>query len=86
MTESLMKEKRHITILISPDGEEFYDAYGPMTKDRSKALEFFTNMQTLRSPSRFGRNGDAFWESERQSEKQAYEEYKNWTYRHENIS
>jgi hypothetical protein len=81
-----MKEKRHITILVSPTGEEFYDAYGPMTKERSEALEFFTNKQTTRPPSRFGRNGDAFWESEKHAEKQAYDEYKNWTYRHVDIS
>lgn len=78
-------QEKHITILISPTGEEFYEAYGPMTKDRSKAIEFFTNSQTLRPPSRFGRNGDAFWESEKRSEKQSLAEYKNWNYRHEKI-
>lgn len=74
--------KKHITILISPDGEEFYDAYGPMTKDRSKALEYHSNDKTLGCPSRFGRNRTAFWESEKRAEASSLKEYKNWSYKH----
>ncbi len=77
--------KKHITILISPTGEEFYEAYGPMTKDRSKATEFSTNPETTKAPWRFGRHGRSFWECERTSELKAREEYKNWTYRIEPI-
>lgn len=77
--------EKHVTVLISPQGEEFYEAYGPMTKDRSQALQFFTNPQTLRAPSRFGRNGEAFWDSERRAEKIAQKEYDGWTYRHEPV-
>jgi len=74
---------RHITILISPTGEEFYEAYGPMTKDREKATLFFTNDKTLREPPRFGNSGDAFWNSERDSAAKARKEYRGWTFRHE---
>lgn len=73
---------RHITILTSPSGEEFYEAYGPMTKDKSKATVFHTNNDTLRCPQRFGRNGDAHWNCERESEDRALKEYKDWKYRH----
>lgn len=80
-----MKPKQHITIVTAPNGEEWYEAYGPLTKDRAKATEFFTNPQTLRAPSRFGRNGGAFWESERRAEKAAIQEYAGWTFKHEPI-
>lgn len=75
-------QKKHITILVSPEGEEFYAAYGPMTKDRDKATEFFTNDQTLRPPHHLGLRGDAFWESEKRSEEMTRKKYKNWTYKH----
>lgn len=74
---------RHITILISPTGEEFYEAYGPMTKDRSKATLFHTNALTLREPSRFGNTYPGFWASEIESAAAARREYRGWTFRHE---
>jgi hypothetical protein len=74
---------RHITVLISPNGEEFYEAYGPMTKDRAQATLFFTNDKTTREPSRFGNSGDAFWNSEREAAAKARKEYRGWTFRHE---
>lgn len=77
---------QHITIITSPTGEEWYEAYGPLTKDRSKATEFFTNDLTLRTPQRFGRNGTAFWESEKKAEAMARKEYAGWTHRHEPIT
>lgn len=80
-----MNNQKHITICTSPDGEEFYEAYGPLTKDRSKATEFFTNEKTLRPPSRFGRNFNGFWECEKRAEESARKEYAGWTFRHEAI-
>ena len=74
---------RHITILISPAKEEFYEAYGPMTKDREKATLFFTNDLTLREPQRFGNSGTEFWGSERDAAAKARREYRGWTFRHE---
>lgn len=76
---------RHITILISPTGEEFFDSYGPMTKDRNKATLFFTNPQTTREPSRFGNTYPGFWDSERKAAENARREFRGWTYRHEPI-
>jgi hypothetical protein len=84
-TPDTAQQDCHITILTSPTGEEWYEAYGPMTKDMGKATVFFTNKLTTRPPERFGRNGTAFWESERRSENAAFKEYKNWTYRHETV-
>lgn len=74
---------RHITILVSPTGEEFYEAYGPMTKDRSKATLFHTNPLTLREPQRFGNTSAPFWNSEIAAAAAARREYRGWTYRHE---
>lgn len=78
--------KKHITIVTSPEGEDWYEAYGPLTKDRGKATEFFTNKLTLRPPERFGRNGTAFWESEKRAETQSRKEYAGWTHRQEPIT
>jgi hypothetical protein len=74
---------RHITILISPTGEEFYDAYGPMTKDRDKATLFHTNALTLREPWRFGNTQQPFWDGEIEAAAAARREYRGWTFRHE---
>jgi hypothetical protein len=73
-------------ILISPDGEEFYDAYGPMTKRRDKATRFLNGSIAVKAVlSRYGRGNHAFWESERRSEANAREEYRHWTYRIEEV-
>lgn len=78
--------KKHITILVSPSGEEFYDAYGPMTKDRTQATEYHTNPLTLREPQRFGNTCGAFWGSEIQAAAAARREFRGWTFRHEPIN
>jgi hypothetical protein len=76
-----------IGILIAPDGEEFYDAYGPMTKRRDKATRFINGTVAVKAMlNRFGRTGIAFWESERRSEAKAREEYRRWSYRVEEIT
>lgn len=79
--------KRHITILISPDGEEFFACYDcpGMTKDRTKAMEYFTNENTTQSPWIFGRSRNGFWESERRAAEIARKQYAGWDYRHEPI-
>lgn len=71
-----------IAILIAPNGEEWFDAYGPMTKDRSKATEFISEEVANRAAiNRFGRGGVAFWNSEREAEDYAYKNYQGWTCR-----
>jgi len=74
---------RHITILISPTGEEWYSAYGHMTKDREKATLYFTNEKTLREPQCFGNTEPGFWNSEREAAAKARKKYRGWTFRHE---
>lgn len=70
-----------ITKLISPRGEIFWEAYGPMTKDRSKAMRFSNQSAAEKAAlNRFGRGGMAFWESERQWENRAREQYRDWSY------
>jgi hypothetical protein len=76
-----------IGILISPTGEEFYDAYGSMTKDRDKATEFVSHeIAAEAARSRFGRTGMAFWESERQAERNIKKKYAEWTFRTEDAT
>jgi hypothetical protein len=71
-----------IGILVSPTGEEWYDAYGPMTKDRSKATVFASaDVAHKAAANRYGRGGIAFWECEREHEHRALKEYKGWTNR-----
>lgn len=71
-----------IAILISPTGEEFFDAYGPMTKDRGKATEFVSpEVARGAALNRFGRGGGAFWRSEREHDEKARQEYRDWTFR-----
>ena len=78
--------KKHITILVSPTGEEFFDAYGPMTKDRAEATEYHTNNLTLARPSRLGGGPHRpFWDCEIEAEKRKLKKYAGWTYRHEPI-
>lgn len=78
---------RHIGILISPDGEEFYDAYGPMTKMRDRATRFADAGVAARAARhRFGRHDDAFWNAERASRDRAAIEHRDWTSRTEEVS
>lgn len=75
-----------IGILIDPHGEEWFDAYGPMTKDRSKATVFASAAVASRAAEvRFGRAGLAFWNSEREAEAHARKQYSRWTHRAEEV-
>lgn len=75
-----------IGILIDPSGEEWFDAYGPMTKDRSKATMFASAEVAGRAAeARFGRAGLAFWNSERKAEDLAYKRYRGWAHRSEEV-
>jgi hypothetical protein len=76
---------KHIKILISPSGEEWYDAYGPVTKDRAEAIEYYTNPATLAEPSRFG-SGQAYWPCEIEAAAIARNEYRGWTFRNEPLT
>jgi hypothetical protein len=76
-----------IGILISPAGEEFFDAYGPMTKDRAKATRFASAAVARRAAAvRFGRAFTAFWGSEREHEERARKEFTGWTNRVEEVT
>jgi hypothetical protein len=76
-----------IAILISPTGEEFYDAYGPMTKNRDLATEFVSPEVARRAAlNRFGRGTEGFWRSEREHFSKARQEYRDWTFRVETPS
>lgn len=78
---------KYIGILVSPNREEFFEAYGPQTKIRDKATRFHTEKDAERSMSqRFGRLSIGFWNSERESEYKAKEKYRNWTMRVEPVN
>ena len=67
--------------LISPTGEVFWDAYGPMVKEQAKATHFNSlEIATKAANNRFGRSGIAFWESEKRHERLAHAEYRDWTF------
>jgi hypothetical protein len=73
-------ERKAIAILISPTGERFYEAYGPMVTNKKNAMKFKNKTIALGAAmNRFGRGEQGFWESERKHFKAAYEEYKGWT-------
>lgn len=77
----------HLAILISPEGEEFYSAYGPMTKLRDRATRYAHGHVATTAIARcFGRHDDAFWNSERESRDLLRERYRGWTGRTEEIS
>ena len=81
MASVKMAGRAWVTKLISPTGEEFWESYGPMVKDRSRAMKFNNpNVAEKAVLNRFGRGGAAFWESERQHESAAYKRYRDWTY------
>ena len=76
-----------IGILIDPQGGEWFDAYGPMTKDRSKATRFASEAVAHRAAAgRFGRAGIAFWGCEREAERRAENLYRGWTNRVEIVT
>lgn len=78
---------RAITILISPTGEEFFDSFGPITKERKEATRFVSAAVAARAANRrFGRIANAFWNSERQAEENARREFRDWSYRIEEVT
>ncbi len=73
---------RHAAILIAPNGEEFFDAYGPMTKEPDKAIRYVSaEIATRGAINRFGRGRNAFWNSEREAERIALQKYRAWNFR-----
>lgn len=75
-----------ICVLITPTGEEYFDAYGPMTKDRNKATRFASSFAAINAAmARLGIWNTAFWESEREHERRAAKEYAGWKYRVEEV-
>lgn len=78
---------KHLSILVSPAGEEFYGAYGPMTKLRDRATRYETAAVAQGSADHyFGRHDKAFWNSERASRDRAAAEYRGWTSRTEEVA
>ena len=70
-----------ITILVSPSGECFFEAYGPMSKTPCLASVFVSEeIAAGAAERRFGRAGKAFWTSERTAEDAARKQYRDWTY------
>lgn len=77
----------HLAVLISPEGEEFYSAYGPMTKLRDRATRYaHAHVATGAIARQFGRHDDAFWNSERESRDLLRERYRHWTSRTEEVA
>jgi hypothetical protein len=75
-----------IGILISPTGEEWFDAYGPMSKDKSKASLFASAAVAHGAAmNRFGRLKRGFWDCETEHEAKAEKEYRGWTNRVEEM-
>ena len=78
---------KHLCILVSPDGDEFYDAYGPMTTLRDQATRFETVELAMGAANqRYGRHSQAFWNSERSSQQLALERHRGWTNRTEEVA
>lgn len=81
VAKELVSARKWLTKLISPSGDEFWEAYGPMVKDRNKATRFTNPKAAERAAlGRFGRSGIAFWESEKRHESLAQKEYRDWSY------
>jgi hypothetical protein len=76
-----------IVILIDPNGEEWFHAYGPPSKIRDRATRF-TNRGVAEQAAwrHFGHNTGAFWESERRAAENARELYRHWTFRIEDVA
>ena len=69
-----------IAILVSPTGDAFFAAYGPMTKDHRKATVFASREVAEKvEQTYFGRHTNSFWECERQSAAIALKKYAGWT-------
>jgi len=71
-----------VTKLISPSGKIFWEAYGPMVEDRNDATRF-NNQRAAENAAlgRFGRSGNAFWESERRHETITQKKYRDWNFK-----
>jgi hypothetical protein len=77
---------KHLGILVAPNGDEFYETYGPMTTLRDRATRFETQRNAIGAANqRYGRHGDAFWNSERASQQKAAAEYRDWKVRTEEV-
>jgi hypothetical protein len=73
---------RAIGVLIAPNGEEWFDRYGPMTKDRNKALVFASpEVAHKAAMNRFGRGRIAFWDCELEHELRSKSKFQGWTNR-----
>ena len=73
---------KHIAILLSPKGEQFYAAYGPMVNKRENALEFKNKAAAEGAAyNYFGRSNLAFWPSELIAQNNALKKYANWTFK-----
>jgi len=78
---------KHLCILISPEGDEFYAAYGPMTKLRDRATRYESAAVARGTADHyFGRHDKAFWNSERTSRDRLAIEYRGWTSRTEEVA
>jgi hypothetical protein len=78
---------KHLGILVSPSGDEFYEAYGTMTTLRDRATRYGSAAVAIGSANhRYGRHQDAFWNSERASRDAALREYHGWTVRTEEVA
>ena len=66
---------------ISPRGEIFWDAYGPMVKDQSKAEPFINEIVARNAAlNRLGRGDEGFWNSERTHFQNAKKQYQGWKF------
>jgi len=83
MTASTRTAAGHwLAKLISPSGQEFWEAYGPMVRERDRATRFLSQKAAGNAAlNRFGRSGIAFWESERRHEQLALKQYRDWSYK-----
>ncbi len=76
-----------IAILIDPQGNEWFSAYGPKTKLRDKASRYTNATVAARvaCDTIYGPR-DAFWNSERQHAETTRREHQGWSYRVEEVN
>ena len=78
---------KHIGILIDPKGNEWFDSYGPLTKDRNKATHFVSaEIADKAAQTRMGQLKVGFWDCELQQENKALIEFRGWTNRTEPVN
>lgn len=80
LIENEVSEERFVTILKSPEGEQFYSAYGPPVKVKADASHYHTAQVAARAGNNqiFG-DSAAFWNSERASAEMTRKRMKGWT-------